>query len=56
MDSLILGATEMIADGLRRRLGVVWLSAARDLIGATGECLFSLGEGGLGGVGSLGKR
>jgi hypothetical protein len=53
VDSLVLGSTEMITDGLRGGLGVVWLSAARDLIGTTGEALLGLGEGGLGGVGSL---
>jgi hypothetical protein len=53
VDSLVLGATKMITDGLRGGLGVVWLSATRNLIGTTGEALLGLGEGGLGGVWSL---
>lgn len=54
VDCLVLAAAELVVGLLSVRLARVGLSATGDLVGAAGERLLGLVEGGLGGVGSLG--
>jgi hypothetical protein len=53
VDSLVLGAAELVMDLLGVGLARVGLGTASDLVGSAGEGLLGLVEGGLGGVGGL---
>ena len=53
VDRLVLAAAKLVGGLLGVRLARVGLGAAGDLVGAAGERLLGLVEGGLGGVGSL---
>lgn len=53
VDGLVLAAAELVADGLSVGLAGIGLRATSDLVGAAGDALLGLVEGGLGGVWSL---
>lgn len=53
VNSLVLAAAELVADGLGVSLAGVGLSATSDLVGATGDALLRTVEAGLGGIWSL---